>query len=284
MLQTAWDYLAMLPWFAWPALPLALWTLRSKRRFLRQPSYLLPMLATVAVWLTLSVTFAARSSSALLLLPPLALLAAPGVATLRRGAANAFDWFGVMTFSFFCGLVWVGWSAMVTGTLAARVVKLSPGFVGEFRLLPFVIALAITIAWGWMLTTGQRQRSPWRGLVHWLGGLTALWLLLMSLWLPWIEHGRSYRSVGVALKAALPAKHGCVTGRNISDANRALIDYFAGVAVRRDGAGSERCNWMVSFRDARASRNLELAGWQVVSEIRRPSERSERFVLYRRLP
>ena len=288
MLHTAWDYLTMLPWFAWPALPLALWTLRSKRRFLREASYRLPLLATVAVWLSLSVTFEARSSSALLLLPPLALLAAPGVATLRRGAANAFDWFGVMTFSFFCALVWVGWSAMVTGTperLAARVVKLAPGFVGEFRPIPFAIALAVTLAWAWMLTTGQRQRSPWRGLVHWLGGLTALWLLLMSLWLPWIEYGKSYRSVGTALKTALPARYGCVIGRNLSDSNRALIDYFAGIAVRRENvASSDRCNWLLTLRDARGGRNLELTGWQLVTELRRPAERSERFVLYKREP
>jgi 4-amino-4-deoxy-L-arabinose transferase-like glycosyltransferase len=286
MLQTAWDYLTMLPWFAWPALPLALWTLRSKRRFLRDASYRLPLLATIAVWLSLSVTFEARSSSALLLLPPLALLAAPGVATLRRGAANAFDWFGVMTFSFFCALVWVGWSAMVTGTparLAERVVKLAPGFVGEFRPIPFAIALAATLAWAWMLTTGQRQRSPWRGLVHWLGGLTALWLLLMSLWLPWIEYGKSYRSVGISLKAALPARYGCVIGRNMSDSNRALIDYFAGIPVRRENvASSDRCNWLLTLRDARGGRNLELTGWQVVTELRRPAERSERFVLYKR--
>ena len=284
--RTAWNYLAMLPWFAWPALPLALWTLRSKRRFLREPSYLMPLLATIAVWATLSATLEARPSSALLLLPPLALLAAPGVATLRRGAANAFDWFGVMTFSFFCILVWVGWSAMVNGTperLAARVTKLAPGFTGEFNLLPFVIALAATIAWAWMLTTGQRQRSPWRGLVHWLGGLTALWLLLMNLWLPWIEYGKSYRSIGVAVKAALPAQYGCVIGRNISDGNRALIDYYAGVAVIRDNAaGSNRCNWMLVLRDAKGSRNLELPGWRVATEIRRPMDRSERFVLYQR--
>lgn len=286
MLQTAWGYLALLPWFAWPALPLALWTLRSKRRVLNEPCYRLPLLATAAVWLTLSVTFEARSSSALLLLPPLALLAAPGVATLRRGAANAFDWFAVMSFSFFCLLVWIGWSAMAAGwpgRLAERVTKLAPGFVGEFRPLPFAAAVVVTIAWGWMLTTGQRQRSPWRGLVHWLGGLTALWLLLMSLWLPWIEYGKSYRSVGLAIKAALPARHGCVIGRNLSDANRALIDYFAGIPVKAEKAsGSVRCEWMLALRDASQGRNLELPGWVVAAEMRRPSERSERFILYRR--
>lgn len=284
--ESAWAYITMLPWFAWPALPLALWTLRSKRRVLRLPCYRLPLLATLAIWLTLSVTLEARSSSALLLLPPLALLAAPGVATLRRGAANAFDWFGIMSFSFFCLLVWVGWSAMVTGwpeRLAERAVKLAPGFVGEFRPLPFVVAILATLAWLWMATTGQRQRSPWRGLVHWLGGLTTLWLLLMTLWLPWIEYGKSYRAVGFAVKAALPLRPGCVIGRNLPDSSRALIDYFAGIPVQQENvAGNERCNWMLVLRNASQGRNLDLAGWEIATETRRPSERSERFILYRR--
>lgn len=282
MLRAALDYLNLLPWFAWPALPLGLWSLWSKRRFLQRPSYRLPIVALGLVWLTLSITFEARTSSALLLLPPLALLAAPGVATLRRGAANAFDWFGVMTFSLFCLLAWVGWTAMIAGwpeKLARQVTRLAPGFVGEFRPLPVAIALAVTLAWAWLLTTGQRQRSPWRGLVHWLGGLTALWLLLMTLWLPWIEYGKSYRAVGMALKQALPAKHGCVAGRNISDANRALMDYYAGVALRKDERAA-RCNWMLMLQDTRGITAPE--GWHAVTEMSRPRDRNERFVLYRR--
>jgi hypothetical protein len=107
----------------------------------------------------------------------------------------------------------------------------------------------------------------------------------MTLWLPWIEYGRSYRSIGQAVKAALPARHSCVIGRNISDANRALIDYFAGVAVRSEKLGDTgKCGWLLVLRDASQSRNLELAGWNVAVEMRRPSERSERFVLYRRVP
>jgi 4-amino-4-deoxy-L-arabinose transferase-like glycosyltransferase len=284
-LHTSTSYLKMLLWFAWPALPLALWTLRSKRRLLREPRYLLPLLALPTALLALSVTYEARSSSALLLLPPLALLAAPGVATLRRGAANAFDWFGIMTFSFFCLLVWLGWSAMVAGwpeRLATRAVKLAPGFVGEFQIIPFALAVAATVAWGWMLTTGQKQRSPWRGLVHWLAGMTALWALLMTLWLPWIEYGKSYRSIGLALKKHLPSGYGCVVGRNISDPNRALIDYWAGVPLRTEkSAAGNRCNWLLVLRDGNASR-AETSGWSAVAEMRRPSERNERFVLYRR--
>lgn len=283
--RAAIDFASMALWFAWPALPLALWTLRSKRRLLREFPYALPIGATLIAWLTLSLTLAPRSTSALLLLPPLALLAAAGVATLRRGAANAFDWFGIMSFSVFAIFIWIGWSAMVFGwpeRLAGRVVKLAPGFSGQFAPIAFTLALAGTVAWIWLIFTGQEKRSPWRGLVHWLGGLTTLWLLLMTLWLPWIEHGRSYRSVGLAIKAALPANSGCVLGRNIPDANRALIDYYAGVAVRRDsGAAARECRYLIVQRDSRGSREA-LAGWEVVTEARRPSERREHFILYRR--
>lgn len=281
-LGTAWNYLTMLTWFAWPALPLALWTLRARRRQLALPRYSLPLLALVSVWLALTITFEARSSSALFLLPPLALIAAPGVAALRRGAANAFDWFAIMAFSLFCLLAWLGWSAMITGwpeRLALRAVKLAPGFVGELQPLALTIAVIATLFWGWMLTTGQRQRSPWRGLVHWLAGLTTFWLLITSLWMPWIEYGKSYRSVGEAVRAALPAKASCLSGLNLSDSHRALISYYTGLPVYSAAkSGAANCRWRLVMHEASAK--PQLAGWEKRLEAQRPSERNERFSLY----
>ena len=70
--------------------------------------------------------------------PPLALLGAHGVARLRRGAANMLDWFGVMTFSFFAFLIWLGYFAMQTGLppqIANNFFKMAPGFVAQFELL-----------------------------------------------------------------------------------------------------------------------------------------------------
>ncbi|MDR2677870.1 MAG: hypothetical protein LBB51_00320 [Zoogloeaceae bacterium] len=56
---------------------------------------LLSMGLFLLLFLLLPAFFAVRKSSAILLLPPLALLATPGGLTLRRGAANAFDWFSL---------------------------------------------------------------------------------------------------------------------------------------------------------------------------------------------
>ena len=107
--------LGLLVWYAWPALPLAAWALWAKRRALSTRALAWPGLAFVATLLILGIGVEVRSASALLLLPPLVLLATPGVALLRRGAANAFDWFGMMAFTFFAGIAWIAWSAMTFG-------------------------------------------------------------------------------------------------------------------------------------------------------------------------
>ena len=54
----------------------------------------------------------------------------------------------------------------------------------------------------------RSERTPLRGIVHWCYGTTFVWLLLMTLWLPWIDYGRSYRPVALSLKAAMTARAG----------------------------------------------------------------------------
>jgi hypothetical protein len=105
-------FAGMLPWFAFPALPLAGWTLWTRRRQLAEWPQLLPIAFLLLTLVVLAWTFRPRDIPALLLLPPVALLATPGALSLRRGAASAFDWFAMMTFTLFAGAVWVAWSAM----------------------------------------------------------------------------------------------------------------------------------------------------------------------------
>ncbi|MGB0127872.1 MAG: glycosyltransferase family 39 protein, partial [Rhodocyclaceae bacterium] len=215
-------YLALLPWYAFPVLPLALWALWLDRRSLGQPGVILPLLYFAATVFALSASSDPRSSTALPLLPPLVLLAARAAGSLRRGAANGFDWFGMMTFSIFGALVWLGWIAMLTGTpekLAARFTKIEPGFSLEFSTPAFVVALALTLGWIWLMAA--LPRSPLRGTVHWAAGLVMFWGLVMTLWVPWIDYGKSYRGLSASLAAALPAQRDCISGYNVGEAQRA---------------------------------------------------------------
>lgn len=279
-------YLNLLLWYAWPALPLAAWTLWSKRAALTTRSLALPILSFVSVLMILGVLVEVRSAPALLLLPPLVLLAVPGVATLRRGAANAFDWFAMITFSLFAALAWVVWNAMVFGwpeRLARQAVRLEPGFVGHFDAAAFAFALLATLVWLWLIVTSPR--SPMRGIMHWMAGLTLFWLLVAALLMPWIDYGKSYRPVSAGLAKALPEKLGCIANANLPDAVLASFDYFDGIrTVPLREAASARCEWLLVLGQARDPATLRTAGWRPVWEGRRPSDRreNEKVRLYRR--
>ena len=279
-------YLNLLLWYAWPALPLAAWALWSKRRILRSKPLALPLFSFLSVLLILGLSTELRSAAALLLLPPLVLLAVPGVSSLRRGAANAFDWFGMMIFTFLAAVVWIAWIAMVFGwpeRLARQAVRLEPGFVGHFNLIAFVFSILATIIWCWLIVTSPR--SPMRGIMHWMSGLTLFWLLIATLWMPWIDYGKSYRLLSASLARTLPAKVNCVAPANLPDSILASLDYFDQIrTVPLKSAAGKACSWLLVQGETRDPAAISAAGWRKVWEGRRPSDRreSEKFHLFRR--
>ena len=277
-------FLSLLPWFAFPALPLAGWTLWTRRKSISDAPQLLPLAFLLITLLMLALAYRPREIPALLMLPPLALLATPGALTLRRGAANAFDWFAMMTFSLFVGLVWLCWSAMALGwpaKLATRVTVLRPGFVGQLDVFALVVGLAATLWWAWLIITAPR--SPYRSLTHWTLGCTTLWLLATTLILPWFDYGKSYRPVAQAIARSLPQDHGCLAERGLSDAQRASLAYFVGIeSASVDSAAGKACDWLLVGGDTRRELAAPEGSWTKVWEGSRPGDRKEKFRLFRR--
>ncbi|MBP9217221.1 MAG: hypothetical protein KBD39_00900 [Sterolibacterium sp.] len=276
------DLVEQLSWFAWPALPLALWSLWRNRRQLAQPAIFLPLMGSLISFTVLLWFSERRMLSALPLLTPLILQAASSAHLLRRGVANAFDWFGMMTFSLLAGLLWLGGVAMTTGwppRIAHNFAKLAPGFVVGFAPLAYVLAAVLTLAWLWLIFASPR--SAWRGVSHWAAGVTLLWTLLAILWLPWIDHGKSYRQVAVDLQRALPAGTRCVAGRDLGSTQQVSLAYFAGIetlmASTTAGGGCPLLLVQEGEREGRVP-----PGWRKVWEGHRPGDRSERLRLYQR--
>lgn len=277
-------FLAMLPWFAFPAMPLAAWTLWTRRRELRATPQLLPLSFFVITLLVLAWSFRPQQVPSLLLLPPLALLATPGALSLRRGAANAFDWFAMTTFSFFFLLVWVCWSAMALGwpeKLAGRVVALRPGFVGHIDFLALCIGLAATAWWIWLIFTAPR--SSYRSLTHWSLGFTSLWLLATTLILPWFDSGLSYRPVAEAVARKLPGKADCLAERGLNNTQIASLAYFVNIEpLPLDSHEGRRCNWLLVVGDTRQEQAAPDGAWKKVWEGARTGNRKEKFRLFSR--
>lgn len=289
---TEWRSLGrLLLWFTWPAWPLALWTLwRWRHQLIRAsaPSrhLALPLwFVGIAIGATLTTTSADRSL--LLALPALAALAAFALPTLQRSVTALIDWFTLLFFSGCALIIWVIWISMQTGLPAqpaANVSRLAPGFEHSFSLLPFLIAVAATLAWIGLVKwrVGRHRAAIWKSLVLPAGGATLSWLLLMTLWLPLLDFARSYAPL-VRRTVAVLQHPDCV---EVHDLNRGQIAAFAyhGHLVLKPVGGQTRCPWLISGKDARTDLPewIDLTPWSYHSTIRHPSDRYEDVVLYRR--
>jgi len=277
-------------WAAWPAWPFAGWAVYAWRRQFPTLHVTLPLIFFIAAALLALLNPRPDEGVLLPMLPPLAILAAFGLPTMKRGAINAVDWFSVMTLTTCAAFIWLGWIAKQTGwpaQLAKNAFKLAPGFKPEFSVIAFSVAVLGTVGW-FVLVHWRVSRRPsvlWRAVVLSSGGVILCWLLLMTLWLPWINYGKSYSGVARQIAERLPAGEYCVE-TNVGPAQRASFAYYGGVpfADFEDG----RCKYLLlqdNRRNKDDSKLLKRADeqWRLLWEGRRPADRQERFRLYQRV-
>ena len=280
------DVLQTLPWFAWPALPLALWTLwRERRAIADQPTVQLTFTALVILLTVLGLSAEGRDIYALPLLLPLCYLGADAIFTMRRGAANAFHWFGVMVFFFFAAAIWFYWIAVEFGVpvkLSTHLKKLQPGYIPVFQPMTLILGLLYTLAW--LTLVFKLKRRPERALIIWSTGMTMVWGLLMILFVTWLDAGKSYRSMTVSLQQALPARYNCIASQGLGEPQRAMLHYFAGIItqrIERDGGNS--CELFLIQANAKEPAQDHGANWRPIWEGNRPGDKVERYRLYQQV-
>ncbi len=246
----------LLVWFAWPAWPLTLWTLwrwrdritgRTVNRHLLLPLWF--ALTTVSA----SMVTGASDRTLLLALPALAALAAFALPTLKRQMAALVDWFTLFFFSG-CGfIIWVVWIAMQTGVPAqpaANVARLAPQFQASFSLAAFLIAAAATLVWAWLVKwrVGKHRAALWKSLVLPAGGAGLCWLLLMTLWMPLLNHAQSYSTLVANTRAeigsAIPASD-CVAVAYLPQGSVAALSIYGGLRLEPVGKVPP-CSWLIT--------------------------------------
>ena len=277
----------LLVWFTWPVWPLALWTLWRWRRLLTARHVALPLwFALVPLAATWTTDYSDRSL--LLALPALATLAAFALPTFRRSAAALIDWFNVLFFSGLAVLGWIYWVAMQTGVPpkpAASVARLVPGFVPEFSVVPFVLALAATVAWCWLVRwrTGRHRSALWKTLVLPAGGTALCWMLLMTLWLPSIDYARSYvpQVRAVADRVGQPS---CIAELALTRAHIAALKHHGRFNLQPLLLGTD-CPWLLVSPDTieRLHLIIPLEKWHFSGTLRRPSSATDDLLLYQKI-
>lgn len=278
-------------WYFWPAWPFAIWAIWAWRRQQRVLHIVLPLYVLAALTLLVLCDPVPENGDLLKLLPPLALMAAFGLPTMKRGAINGIDWFSVMVLTTLGALLWLFWIAKLTGwpaQLAKNALKQVPGFTPEFGLVAFVVAAAVTA--GWIFLVHWRiSRQPavlWRAVVLSSGGLILLWVLIMTLFLPELNYSKSYSMVAQQIAARLPPDADCID-TNVGAAQRASFAFYGRLPFAGVGGGGE-CRYVLlqdsikARDDSQLAKTYRVRGAAVLWEGHRPSDRDERFRLYRR--
>ena len=289
----------LLLWFTWPAWPLALWTLWRWRYQLKSisanPHLSLPlwfMLVGIATtWMS------GLSDRALLIsLPALATLAAFALPTLKRSVSAFIDWFTLLFFSVGALIIWTVWLSMQTGfpaQPAINVARLAPGFVLQFSLTAFILASLATLAWAGLVRwrAGRHRSALWKSMVLPASGAILCWLLVMTLWLPLLDFGRSYAPLVNKVRSMMGATD-CVHYFGLTKAQGAAFQFHGNlkllpVLTRAESTASNasQCAWLIVDTQALAAftQEVDASAWTQHATVRRPSDNNEDIVLFRAL-
>ena len=283
----------LLMWFLWPAWPLAAWTLwrwRGHWRTQLWSQHLILPLFVFIVTLMGSLTTRAPEKTLLLALPSLAALAAFALPTLSRSVAALIDWFTLLFFTGCALMIWGVWISLQTGVPAQpalNVARLVPGYVHNFDVLSFSVAVLVSVVWlklvQWRI--GRHPTVIWKSLVLPASGATLCWVLLMTLWLPILDRALSYRPWSTQL-VALMNYPSCVYADGLERNQLAGLSYhgqfvFIEFHSKLDG---QPCDWLMTRKSSQLlSMSNEIQGWQMVHRSKRPADRNEEILIFKRV-
>ena len=277
-------FVRAISWQGLPALPFALWLWWHDRAKLRERFELaLPLVAFAVLLVSFSLFREARSGNTLLFLPPLALAAAHTLDRLPRGLASFMDAFSLFLFGLLAIAGWLYWIAAVTGmpASAAHAIAMKvPDF--DFKVQWPAVAVSAFMTLIWLYAVVLAHRNNRRAIVNWVSGITLIWVMLMLLGLPALDHILSYRQVAQTVAARIDNHSGCIASKDIGDPQRASFDYFTELHFSPPGADPKvPCRWMLTQGNRDYAPPIS-ADWQLVWEGARPGDRVERFRLYQR--
>jgi hypothetical protein len=280
--------LELLTWFTWPAGIFGAWAVWKWRKHWDEAHIYMPS-AVVLTVVAASILNGAFDRLLLLGLPALAVLAALALPTLKRSVIALVDWFAVLFFSLGAVFIWVMWLAMMTGIPAkpaANVARLAPSFEPEFSWFLFAPALAATLAWlgliAWRL--GRSQVALWKPVVLSASGAMLCWMLLMTLWLPLLNHGMGLSPISQRI-AQITGQQSCVALHGLPDSYvGGLLHHGQLQVLRASQPNAAQCDWLVIAPSIYEMPNphINWAEWTFVQTLPRLRESRDGVLILKR--
>jgi len=280
----------LLIWFLWPAWPLAAWTLwkwRSHWQTQIWTQHLTTPIFFFIVTLISSLLTKNSDRTLLLVLPSISALAAFALPTFSRSAAALVDWFTLLFFSLCALAIWGVWISLETGIPAQpalNVYRLVPGYTHQFQLMPLIIAVIATAIWIKLVIwrVGRHPSAIWKSLILPAGGSSLCWVLLMSLWLPFLDHAMSYKAWTNQLTQII-GNDKCIYFSNIDRHQIAGFTYHGNIHFEPISRPAGTCHWLMEKPNQDANATIHSKNdWILKQTMQRAGDRSDVVLLYER--
>jgi 4-amino-4-deoxy-L-arabinose transferase-like glycosyltransferase len=282
-------WLQTLPWFTFPALPLAVCAVWRARGGILRHAGLQCLLVLLAI--TFGVLWSSASARAVYALPllvPLALLATPAIDALQGISSRLAGWGSALLFGALAAMIWLVWIVMMESGRPpnwAWLLRLLPAdFTPAFEPAAFVLAAAVTV--GAIVANWGNRWTPVRGraLFGWTSGLTLVWALLSTLSMPWLDYGKSYS--GVFGSIPWPAMDICIASVNLGESERAMLDYVSDRVTERQEIGARRDCDLLFFQGYApvGADAVDRRQWDLMWTGARPGDTWQKFWLFRARP
>jgi 4-amino-4-deoxy-L-arabinose transferase-like glycosyltransferase len=271
--------------FAWFLFPLYIYAVlavvREGRRAWYQPAMQIGFTMALVLAIVLGISASLRALYFLPLVPPLALAAVAALQVPEARWQKAFGVFSIVAASAIAVVMWSVWAMLVLAGGVPDWLALGLRLPTPFAMpvsLPAVVA-AILLTAGFAALARIRDRVVAPGLTLWVAALALGWGLVHTLWLPWLDAARSYRSVFAEIAKRLPAGTKCIVMDGPGESERAMIEYFTGVTPRQRFVREEECRALLWKGSARLGHPLHGWGLEPAWKGSRPGDSDERFDL-----
>lgn len=275
-------------WMTFPAAPLAAISLWRERATLRTDERAQSAIVLAAV--TLSVLLAsasARGGYALPLLPPLALLGARSALTLSPRLEFMWNVCARVVFGAFALAIWLLWAYVVFSHdplhMRGLYNHLPPHPNRHVDVVMLVCCVFATLGAAYLMFGAPVRQAA---LQTWVVGMALCWVLLASLFMPWVDEVKSYRQVFRSLQQAIGPREGCIASYGLGESERAMLRYYDGIVTERlESQKVSACPMILLERTRdRLPRCSDNSPWEPVWQGARPADRYEHFWLFTRQP
>lgn len=271
-------YLINLTWFAWPALPLAIFVLiKNYKNILSFRRLQLPLVFLISYLFFLSFNGSNNQIHLITFLPFLSIIASGSIDRMNRGLSNSINWFGILIFGSMIFLLLLGWFVMIWKipySLYERVFYLSGNY--NLELSFFSILISFMVLFFWIINIFTSKITNRSSLTHWSISILTVWTLISFLWFPMIENRKNYGQVFNQINDIAEIKSSCINQTELSNGHIELIDFYTKIRLKNNND----CKYLITYVNLQSEKSLSgYLDYKMLWNAKMPYDKKS-FVLY----